>query len=322
MTGKGVMSVVPAKRLQVMMALQILWLALVLFMGIWWTRFAMKQASVIQSLELQLGVSQSAVDERWRQVQRMLYWESGVYFLILLGIMILVMALYWRDTLRSRSLQAFFASLSHELKTPLTSIRLQAESLQEESHGPSPLLTRLLEDTQRLESQVERTLELARVEGGGAYYLRRVALLPLLKQVIGPWKESSKIEFNLDVPEESEVLADAGALCVVLRNIIENTKRHAGTQSRMRIQFLPQENGGAILEIHDNGGTPAESIQWKKLGNLYSKGQHSSGAGVGLYLVKTLMFKMEGSAHFLASTPQGFLVKLEFRSAKEAGRGA
>ena len=63
-------------------------------------------------------------------------------------------------------MQAFFASVTHELRTPLTSIRLQAEAIAE-GEQRAELARRLLEDSHRLESQIDKTLELARIEGGG-----------------------------------------------------------------------------------------------------------------------------------------------------------
>ena len=85
---------------------------------------------------------------------------------LLTGLSIALVWLYLRDQRRTNSLRAFFASVTHELRTPLTSIRLQAESLADAGNA-SPLVERLLEDTSRLEGQVEKTLELARIEGGG-----------------------------------------------------------------------------------------------------------------------------------------------------------
>ena len=89
--------------------------------------------------------------------------------------------LYWRDAKRTRSLQAFFASLTHELRTPLTSIRLQAESISDglaDHPEQKDFLQRLLEDSQRLELQVERVLELARVEGGGPIFTQAIQIVP------------------------------------------------------------------------------------------------------------------------------------------------
>ena len=63
-------------------------------------------------------------------------------------------------------MQAFFASVTHELRTPLTSMRLQAEAIAE-GEQRAELARRLLEDSHRLESQIDKTLELARIEGGG-----------------------------------------------------------------------------------------------------------------------------------------------------------
>src|SRR5690606_29195371 len=90
-----------------------------------------------------------------------------------------------RDRKRTRSIQAFFASLTHELKTPLTSIRLQAESIADPTNDDAfkrQLVERLLADTSRLEAQVERSLELARLEGGGPVFVQGYELKNLIER--------------------------------------------------------------------------------------------------------------------------------------------
>ena len=99
------------------------------------------------------------------RTQHMLHWESTTFFVLAVVSSAFLFWLYWLDMRRARSIQAFFASVTHELRTPLTSIRLQAESIAEQcDESQRQLVARLLEDTTRLEGQVERTLELARLE--------------------------------------------------------------------------------------------------------------------------------------------------------------
>src|SRR5690606_30663788 len=87
----------------------------------------------------------------------MMKWEGTFFFifLVLLGSSLIV--LYFRDMKKSKAMQAFFSSLSHELKTPLASMRLQAEVIkdliEDESHSHdqlSSLTQRLIQDTHKL----------------------------------------------------------------------------------------------------------------------------------------------------------------------------
>ena len=167
------------------------WFFTICLLGIWWGRLALTQAQRIAELEKNLGLASDFADSHWHRTQRMLYWESGTFFLLLLASTVLLCWLYWRDARRSRGLQAFFASVTHELRTPLSSIRLQAESIADplanRLNGQNHLIRRLLEDTIRLEAQVERTLELARVEGGGPVYTQPLLIKPWLDRFLASW---------------------------------------------------------------------------------------------------------------------------------------
>ena len=338
MTGRGSISVSPKRRLAVMIGLQTSWFFLVMLLGWWWTQLVIRQATYIETLEKRVveahletletlgqagGILNGVARAGRGALGRMLFWESSVFFLLLLGASTVLVWLYWREVLRSRSLQAFFASLTHELKTPLTSIRLQAESLQDDvgpgSSSAQALVGRLLEDTMRLESQVEKTLELARVEGGGAYPLRVVRLQPFLENLLQPWRETHQGRMDIERVNidniAGDIMADHGGLTVVLRNILENSLRHSGKDVvRVRITgsaFHEKNQSGKFKLVVEDDGCGPDPRYLKGMGELYAKGEASSGAGVGLYLVKTLMARMDGEAHFERGTT-GFRTTLSF----------
>jgi signal transduction histidine kinase len=315
MTGKGSLTYAPNLRLRVMLAFHITWLALVCLLGGWWGRVMFRQSNRIADLSRAAGVSVGATDAEWARTQRMLYGESTVFFGLLLATTLLLFWLYWRDVKRARGLEAFFASVTHELKTPLTSIRLQAESISDGAGGPV-VIGRLLEDTIRLEAQVERTLELARVEGGGQVSSQPVSLKPWLDQFLREWRSAHAgvVEVQAEQLEDFAIEADPRAMYVILRNLLENSARHA-RRTPVTVTISSKEaDGGVNVIVQDNG--PGFSGPTRDLGRIFIKGPGSQGAGVGLYLVKTLMARMGGHANF--ETLQGFRTSLWFRA--EAAR--
>jgi hypothetical protein len=113
----------------------------------------------------------------------MVFWEGGTFLVLLLTISGALFWYYRRDMQRARGTQAFFAALTHELRTPLTSVRLQTEAIA--AGEPSQeLIDRLLVDTHRLESQIDKTLELARIEGGGRLAEQAIRLDQWLERVL------------------------------------------------------------------------------------------------------------------------------------------
>jgi signal transduction histidine kinase len=312
------------------------WLLLVLGLGVWWQSLLLDQAERIAQLEVRLNPSDSAVLGALVRTQNMLFWESTTFLVLLAGISVLIVVFHLREQLRARSVEAFFAGVTHELRTPLTSIRLQAESLSDslresEDSVARPLLDRLLQDTSRLESQVERVLELARVEGGGRVYLQPLAVEPWLKRTLTHLREGygERLSFEVlsdardsDATVEVAVYADPSSLQTVLRNIVENSVRHSGKSPVHLICRLERTNSHAIrIHLQDNGASSQDQkvVEVGRLGALFYKGSRSQGAGVGLYLVRALVERMDGSVTFGFGSSGGFTVSLNL---KEVGPSA
>jgi signal transduction histidine kinase len=294
----------------------ILWVLLLIALMAWWGWVVREQSQRIVELERVAGLDTSVADAQWQVTQRMLAWEGGTLLVLLAGLSIALVWLYLRDQRRTNALRAFFASVTHELRTPLTSIRLQAESLAD-SGNTSPLLERLLEDTSRLEAQVEKTLELARIEGGGELNLQPLPIQAWLQRQVQSRAAARAVQIELSTPspDGALVLADRSALEIIFRNLIENTARHSdSTPARARI--AAHENGAeVVVSFTDAGRGFAGEAQ--RLGSLFFRGQRSQGAGVGLYLIRMLMQRMGGRAEFDSRPGAGFETRLHFRRAEE-----
>jgi signal transduction histidine kinase len=296
----------------------ILWVLLLIALMAWWGWVVREQSQRIVELERIAGLDTSVADAQWQVTQRMLAWEGGTLLVLLAGLSIALVWLYLRDQRRTNALRAFFASVTHELRTPLTSIRLQAESLAD-SGNTSPLVERLLEDTSRLEGQVEKTLELARLEGGGELDLQPLPIQAWLQRQVQSKAAARAVQIELSTPnpDGALVLADRSALEIIFRNLIENTARHSdSTPARARI--AARENGAeVVVSFTDAGRGFAGEAQ--RLGSLFFRGQRSQGAGVGLYLIRMLMQRMGGRAEFDSRPGAGFETRLHFRRAEETG---
>src|SRR5690606_5319817 len=162
--------------------LTLLWVVMLLGLGSWWLYLVFKLHSTLGQLNLPELGSQG-------RFLNMMKWEGSFFFifLVLLGGSLIIM--YLRDMKKSRAMQAFFSSLSHELKTPLASMRLQAEVIkdliEDESHSHdqlSDLTKRLIDDTHKLESELEKSLQLSRIEQDAPLTLSPVGLLRFLKR--------------------------------------------------------------------------------------------------------------------------------------------
>lgn len=288
--------------------LTLLWVFMLLGLGSWWLYLVFKLHSTLSNLDLpQLG-SQS-------RFLNMMKWEGSFFFifLILLGASLFYM--YFRDMKKTKAMQAFFSSLSHELKTPLASMRLQVEVIkdliEDESHSHeqlSNLAGRLVEDTTKLESELEKSLQLSRIEQDGTLTLVPISLERYLKR--HQQKLASQLTLELQITEEAQaVMADELALNVIFRNLFENTLRH--NPESKKIKITAARNGSNVELTYDDQGKKFHGNSGR-LGELFYKFNSAKGTGVGLYLIKNLMRKMEGSFEILNA--DRLLLKLTFRT--------
>ena len=315
--GQGSLSVMPARRARLIAVLAAFWILLVLSLGAWWVTFFVRQARLIAELQRITGRTDSAVAAQWARTRLMLIGESSVFLVLLLAVSALLAWLYMRESRRARGMQAFFAAVTHELRTPLTSIRLQAEAIAEGDQRAT-LARRLLEDSNRLESQIDKTLELARIEGGGPLAEQAVPLNGWLERTLATIaaghgeRVALAVELDAALPNIS---ADAAAVQMILRNLVENSVRHSHLE-RVQVNVAARQRDGQVLiEYRDNGA--GSSAPARELGRLFERGTTSGGSGVGLYLVRALMRRMGGRAEFFTAPGAGFRAELHFAASAD-----
>ena len=267
-------------RRNLLLILSFLWLATLLVLGGWWIYLMIKLGSVMEAT-----VSPGFM--------RMVKWEGGTFIFLLLLLSVSLFIMWLQDQRKTKSIQAFFASLTHELKTPLASIRLQSEVINElvsklGSTRVNELTGRLIEDTQKLEDQMDKILQLSRLERGGNLNPVAVNLVPFVSTIVDRWGNRLEVAIKAD-KDLPAVLADQFALTLVLRNLLENTRSHA---TNMQAQIEVQKHADKIeLTYKDDGVFDGEL---GRLATLFYKHNSTKGSGIGLYLIKRLMQKMDG----------------------------
>lgn len=271
--------------------LTLFWVVMLLGLGSWWLYLVFKLHSTLSVLNLpQLG-SQS-------KFLNMMRWEGTFFFIILVFLGISLLILYYRDMQKSKAMQAFFSSLSHELKTPLASMRLQAEVIkdliEDETHSHDQLANltmRLIEDTHNLESELEKSLQLSRIEQDAPLTLVPVDLERFIKRQ--EQKLNGKLSIEISIENRAfEVLADELALNMIFRNLLENTLRH--NKNTTKVSIKAHRNHNSVEVFYDDYGIKFQGDQ-SHLGELFYKFNSSKGSGIGLYLIKNLMRKMSGN---------------------------
>jgi signal transduction histidine kinase len=238
--------------------------------------------------------------ERARRL-RQYGWEGSFFLLVLVGCMVaLWRALRQETELRQRQ-ENFIAAASHELKSPLASLRLSTETLalrQPDPQRARQLVERLLDDLARMEHVVAKILDTARLEQG-RFELASEALhlAPAVAAVLGELETragGSGVHLASHVPAELAVEADPIAVRTVVRNLVENAVNATATQGGGEVVLEARAADGYVeLSVHDDGIGFAPEESSHLFEKFYRPGdelrRRSAGTGLGLFIVQRLM---------------------------------
>jgi PAS domain S-box-containing protein len=228
------------------------------------------------------------------------------------------------------------ATVSHELKTPLTSIRLALHLLVEETIGPLlpkqlELLLDARENTERLLATINNLLDLARLEEGPRRLdLRRESPVDLLRSAAGairPRAEGKGVEVAILGSEDLPlVAADAKQIGHALQNLLDNALTYTSTGGQ--ITLTAEASGDKVtLSVADNGsGIPAEFLPhvFERFFRVPGKSPQG-GTGLGLAIVREIVTAHGGTVKCESRPGEGTTIRLTLfvdHGGQSAERGA
>jgi signal transduction histidine kinase len=245
----------------------------------------------------------------------------GSVLFVVLGAALLAAYFLLRDVHRETETAAirshFVASVSHELKTPLTSIRAHAETLMmgraDAPEATSEYLKAIVSDSERLTRLVESVLDLSRIEQGRkTYRMQSTRLGEVVRSAAKAMDYSlSQLGFTLTISSddtEPTLFADADALEQAILNLLGNAVKYSGEARRieMRIGSASRE---AFVDVVDHGiGIPREeqSRIFEKFHRVQSVDTEGiAGTGLGLALALHVVEAHNGRIHVVSSPGRG-----------------
>jgi signal transduction histidine kinase len=201
----------------------------------------------------------------------------------------------------------FVSDASHELRSPLTAIRGQLEVLAR-SEAPDAAEVRRVErlalaEMARVERLVEDLLALARLDEGVGPELQELAADSFLRELIGAGAE------GVEVGElaAGSLRADPDLIAQVLRNLIDNARRHAGAAGRVAVSSAAVP-GGLRVRVDDDGpGIPAaerERVFDRFHRTEAARDRASGGSGLGLGIARSILAS-HGGRIWIEDSPLG-----------------
>jgi two-component system, OmpR family, phosphate regulon sensor histidine kinase PhoR len=199
----------------------------------------------------------------------------------------------------------FVDSVTHELKSPIASLRLYLETMQ---LRPIPEAQRVQfykvmeSELSRLDSLINQLLEVGRLDAIGHQYSPvDVPLEPLLRQCAKAasvhHKRDENAVFHFDV-EPAVVHARPMVLEMIFGNLLDNAIKYAAAEPAVDVYVRVAKRGQVITRICDNGRGVAIN-QRKKIFKMFYRGGNElertqKGTGLGLYIVRTLVHMLKG----------------------------
>ncbi|HSX60197.1 MAG TPA: HAMP domain-containing sensor histidine kinase [Tahibacter sp.] len=260
---------------------------------------------------------------------KLVTWAGVVLLVLLVGTFALLYRLGLRQLNLARQQQDFVSAVSHELNTPLTSIRMYAEILSEgwaDAAKQREYYAFIQAESERLSRLIANVLQLARMERRELRLdlkpVRIATLLDLLRSKLASQIERSGFAATYTLaPElaECELQVDADAFVQILINLVDNALKFSAKAARREIDIavLPQ-GGDAVWSVRDYG-PGVDKSQLRKIFDLFYRPgseltRETLGTGIGLALVRQLARAMHGEADVVQREPGAeFVLRLPLK---------
>ena len=213
----------------------------------------------------------------------------------------------------------FVADAAHELRSPLTALSLHLQLVErardDAERGVATL--RLRAAIERATHLVSQLLTLARNEPESVpVNALPTALGAIVREAAGdlqPLAQERRIRIELDTPGEVDVRADAEALRILVRNLLDNAIRYSPEDSMVRVRALRDPAGLALLEVADQGPGIAPTDRSRAFARFYRAPDASEGgSGLGLAIVKAIADRHGAQIALADADPHGLRVVVTF----------
>lgn len=257
-----------------------------------------------------VNVSMVAAEELAVEVERRRLLEMGLVALsslVVIGGLIIIMIAAARERRLAMLKSEFVANVSHELKTPLSLVRMFSEML---LSGRAPeakqqqYLEIIVKESERLSALIDNVLDFARMERRNeAYEFQKVDIREPVARAVDVCRpraerQSIPLELDLRVDGDTTTELDERALEIALINLIDNALKYAPGSERISVTV--SRDGDKFRIAVTDGGVGIPRDQRKKIFDRFVRGKTTSegvrGSGIGLSLVAQIAEAHKGKA--------------------------
>jgi len=277
---------------------------------IWW-------AYLLIELNLELYASETA-QVRNKKIL-MVLGEGAVFFSILIAGLIISRNSIKKEISLIRQQRNFLLSITHELKTPISAIRLCLETLSKhpdlDHEKRITLQGNALANTSRLNELIDNVLLATRIESGeNVLTAEWTNISELTNRILSRFNGESNSRINRNIEDGISLKVDPSAYDSILTNLIENALKYGGDNPTTVL--LKSADSRAILSISDEGPGISDEVKKKVFTKFYraqnEETRSQKGTGLGLYIVKELVELHRGKISIENNPKNGALFQVEF----------
>ncbi len=288
----------------------------------WWAILLYKKNE--ENYQLRTSIAQyenstdtALINEKYQKQKNMILSE-GLFFglSILVGLMLIFRA-FRKELEMNQTLNDFLLSVTHELKTPISSLKLVNQTLRRQNLSPDKkidLLDTGWEESLRLESLVNNILTAAQIEQEYTFNFEKVDINELITQRSNRFSKlypQRKISFGNTSTLIIE--ADKEAFIKVIDNLIHNAIKYSKEDEAIEIETSKSSNG-ISLQVKDTGiGIPTHESSkiWDKFYRVGNENtRDNQGTGLGLWITKEIVTAHKGLIEYKRNSPKGSIFSL------------
>lgn len=258
------------------------------------------------------------LSKKYESQKKMIIGEAVVFMITLLVGLWLINKGYDREIKANQQRRNFLLSITHELKSPLSSVRLLIETMMKREL-PRPKTVELLsnahEENERLYGLVENLLLSAKLEGHYNPFFEEFNLLNLIEELIAKQRvKHPEVSFTLKAAANFPVVRmDRQGIMSVINNLLENAIKYSKHKPRIAV-ILAYDATSLTIEVRDNGQGVPISERKRIFEKFYRIGSEetrkSKGTGLGLFIVDQIVRAHKGSITVSENEPKGSIFKI------------
>jgi K+-sensing histidine kinase KdpD len=306
--------------------------AYILLQFIWWTYLMVNLNNEVVHLKTEINllkgetlnevvIKGNELNEKLHKRWLMIFGEGFVFVnLLLLGIY-QIRKTFNKEAKLAQQQKNFLLSVTHELKSPIASAKLQLQTLQKHElnrEKQKEIIANAINDTERLNSLVENILLAAKIENNidsvqKENYNISDYIGEIMNQTIASFNYKQKIILNIEPNIYMEI--DRTNFPSIILNLFENAVKYSKENSTISVN-LKKQNQEIILSVADEGQGISDEEKKNIFQKFYRIGNEETrstkGTGLGLYIVNYLVVEHGGTISVKNNSPKGSVFEVVF----------